>query len=84
MTSDEKKEIDRSVKRIKIGAVVIWVLQLIVIALRLFQVVDWHWLWVFSISWVSILFWGLIVGGILLFDRIGMPQESSGFYEKRN
>jgi len=49
----------------------IWVVQLVAIVFKLLGFIAWDWLWVFAISWGSLLFWFVLVGGILFFDFLG-------------
>lgn len=73
MGSDEvnSSEAKRILKIIIALFLFIWVVQLVAIVFKLLGFIAWDWLWVFAISWGSLLFWFVLVGGILFFDFLG-------------
>lgn len=46
------------------------VLTLIFVALKIAELIDWSWIWVFSPIWISSLFWLILYAIILIWKRI--------------
>lgn len=57
-------------KRGKHNIDIVVLLALIFITLKLTNYIQWSWVWVFSPIWITVLFFGLIFGIILVGGRI--------------
>jgi len=60
----------KQVERRKHNIDIVVLLALIFITLKLTNYIQWSWVWVFSPIWITVLFFGLIFGIILVGGRI--------------
>lgn len=74
MYDEKPKDIKIFLLLIAIIIVLAWLVQILMIVLKLIGIITLEWIWVFSVTWMTILFFGTIVGGILLFDKLGKDK----------
>jgi len=75
MGYDDQVDIKKATHWIVITLVIVWLSQMTVLILKLCKIINWSWIWVFSITWVSLGFWFVVVGGIMIFDWLGADKQ---------
>ena len=66
-----KRGIDlKEEKKRKHGTDIVTLLTLIFVALKVTNHIEWSWVWVFSPIWITVLFFGVVFGLILIGGRI--------------
>jgi hypothetical protein len=66
----EESTAKKGIRAVTVGLIFIWVAQITLIVLKLVNIITTGWGWVLAVSWVSIIFWFVMIAGTLLVDRL--------------